>query len=630
MCGFAGIYQKNGITEEDRETLGQMSESIRFRGPDENSIVFEDKMAFAFRRLSIIDLSSGSQPKKEDDGALEGVFNGEIYNYRELREELDGENFETNSELEVMLKLYRREGEAFIKKLRGMFAIAFYDKKAGKLILARDPFGIKPLYYRLTEEGITFASEAKAFLFDKEYTSFATKKELVQHYFTYQYMPAKEFSGGLSILPAGHWLTFDLASGDIKTERYFNPLFKPNSELSYEAKKDLVREVLTESVKYHMISDVPVGTFLSSGVDSAVITALASKINPGIKAFTVAFGVKEYSEIDDASAITKHLDVEHIKVICDAQDFKNAFERVVWSLDFPVADPSTVAIYLVCREAARHLKVVLSGEGADEIFGGYKIYDESRFSSKIFALPAPIKAVLAFLARVLPDHVKGKNLLYRGTTPLEKRYVGNAFVFAEKEKKSFLNTFDPKLHFSDPVQKIFAEAKENGLTPMQKMQYCDLHTWIRGDILVKGDRLSMANSLEVRVPFLDKEVFRVASELSDGDKLSHGTTKFILRDAFHDLIDEATFMRPKLGYPVPVRKWLRGEELYPWAREIIEHMTCEEYINKDAALRMLEDHKEGRADNYRKLWTILVFITWWRLYVTDAENTRRRILAGDL
>ncbi|MBR2616043.1 MAG: asparagine synthase (glutamine-hydrolyzing) [Clostridia bacterium] len=629
MCGFAGMFSPAGLSEECHSSLKGMSQAIRYRGPDENSLVFEEKIAFAFRRLSIIDLSGGSQPKESDDKRLLGVFNGEIYNYRELKETLPEEHFETASELEIMLKLYRKNGEQFISSLRGMFSIAFYDRENETLLLARDPFGIKPLYYRITEKGVTFASEAKAFLFDPDKPTFKTRDDLVQHYFTYQYMPTKSFSDGLSILPAGHYMVYDGKTGTARIEQYFDPMFRPSRERTYEEKKALLRETLTESVKYHMISDVPVGTFLSSGIDSAIITALSSKINPGIKAFTVAFGVKDYSEIDDAHAITRHLDVDHIKVVRGVEDFKEAFEKVVWSLDFPVADPSTVAIYLVCQEAARHLKVVLSGEGADELFGGYKIYDESRFSSKIYGLPRPLRSVLAWLARVLPDNVKGKNLLYRGTTPLEERYVGNAFIFSEKEKKKFLNTFDPDLRFFEPEKEIYAHAAECGLSPMHKMQYVDMRSWIRGDILVKGDRLSMYHSLEVRVPFLDKEVFRVAETLCEEDKLSHGTTKFILRDAFRDLVDEATFLRPKLGYPVPVRAWLKNE-LYGWARDILGNMTCTDYINRDAALRMLEDHREGKADNYRKLWTILVFATWYRMMVTDPDTTRRRVLDGEL
>ncbi len=630
MCGFAGVFHPEGLVEEDRKMLSCMSEAIRFRGPDEESLVAEEKIAFAFRRLSIIDLEGGSQPKESADGVVKGVFNGEIYNYRELKEEyLGGEEFQTDSELEIMLKLYRLKGEGFIRLLRGMYAIAFYDRNADTLFLGRDPFGIKPLYYRLTEEGITFCSEAKAFLFDPTLETFKTRDDLVQHYFTYQYMPTKDFSSGLSILPAGHYLIYDGKSKKCRIERYFDPMFCPDKEKSYEEKKAEVRSVLTESVKYHMISDVPVGTFLSSGIDSAIVTALASQLNPGIKAFTVAFGVKDYSEIDDATAISRHLDVEHIKVVRGVEDFKEAFEKVVWSLDFPVADPSTVAIYLVCQEAAKHLKVVLSGEGADELFGGYKVYDESRFSAKIFGLPKALKSILAWLASVLPDCVKGKNLLYRGTTPLEDRYIGNAFIFKEEEKKAFLKTYDPAVRFYQPEREIYAHAKECGLSPMLQMQYVDMRSWMRGDILVKGDRLSMYHSLEVRVPFLDREVFRVAASLCDDEKLKKGTTKFILRDAFRDLVDEATFLRPKLGYPVPVRAWLK-DELYPWAKEILENMTCTEYIDRAAALRLLEDHKEGRADNYRKLWTLLVFVTWYRLNVSDREGTKLRVLNGEI
>ena len=292
MCGFAGLFKPGGLLTEDQTELEQMSQAIRFRGPDENSLVAEDKIAFAFRRLSIIDLSGGSQPKETDDKSVCGVFNGEIYNYRELRDTLADETFTTNSELEIMLKLYRVHGEEFISLLRGMFAIAFYDREKERIFLGRDPFGIKPLYYRVTDDGITFASEAKAFLFDPSYADFRTKDELVQHYFTYQYMPTKSFSDGLNILPAGHYLTYDAKTRLVRVERFFDPMFRADREMDYEAKKTLLRETLTESVRYHMISDVPVGTFLSSGIDSAIVTAISSKINPGIKAFTVAFGVK--------------------------------------------------------------------------------------------------------------------------------------------------------------------------------------------------------------------------------------------------------------------------------------------------------------------------------------------------
>ncbi|MBE6591945.1 MAG: asparagine synthase (glutamine-hydrolyzing) [Ruminococcaceae bacterium] len=624
MCGFAGM-----INDNNPAALEKMSLAIRHRGPDDSKLFQTEGYMVAFRRLSIIDLEKGSQPFSEGD--IVGVFNGEIYNYLQLQAELkeQGESFVTNSEIEVLCKLYKKEGIDFVKRLRGMFAFAIYDQAQKKLALGRDRFGIKPLYYLDHGDSLLFSGEMKAFLFDEGFSGFKVSEELLQHYFTFQYVPEPQTMGGATALEAGTVALYDAKTKKLEIKRYFDPMFKPDKTLSFEDKAKRLREVLTESVKAHMISDVPVGTFLSSGIDSAIITSIASKLSPGIKAFTVAFAEKDYSEIDDAAAIAKHLDVEHIKLIADAEDFKNAFEKVVWHLDSPVADPSTVAIYLICQEAARHLKVILSGEGSDELFGGYRVYDEQRHSGKIGALPGFMKSFLAWLANLLPEGTKGKNLILRGTTPLEQRYVGNAFVFPEKAKPAVLKTYSKDVHFSSLTAPYYQRANEAGLSSMLKMQYLDMNTWIRGDILVKGDRLAMAHSLEARVPFLDREVFDFASTLCDDDKLKKGTTKYILRYAFSDMVDEATFMRPKKGYPVPVRKWLKNE-LYSWAKEIIESSTADDYINKQGALKLLEDHKNNVSDNYRKLWVILVFITWYRLYVTDAEKSRARVLKGEL
>jgi len=617
LCGFAGIYKKGGICDTDRISAEKMSETICHRGPDEDKKTTSEKLILAFRRLSIIDLEGGTQPFELNDRFM-GVFNGEIYNYRELRKELlnDGVTFSTNSEIEVILNLFAKEGPSFINKLRGMFALAFYDKQEDKLMLGRDPFGIKPLYYRISDEGVVFGSEMKIFNSLEGFEGYKIDTKLLQHYFSYQFAPGLKTLGGIDLLPSGSYMFFDNKTGKHETVKYFDPMFTPvkKNEKSFESRAAELRSVLEESVKYHMISDVPVGTFLSSGVDSAIITALSAKLSPGLKAYTVAFGVKEYSEIDDASKIAQHIDVEHIKLVAGVEDFKEAFPKVVYHLDSPVADPSTVAIYLICREAAKDLKVVLSGEGADELFGGYRIYDEQRWSRRIYALPGFIKGLLARLAEALPENAKGKNLIMRGVTPLEKRYIGNAFIFTEEEKKKFLKTYSPDVHFSDVTKDIYERAKAHSLSPMATMQYVDMNTWIRSDILVKGDRLSMAHALEVRVPFLDKEVFKFASTLADEEKLRKGTTKYILRYAFRDIIDEETFMRPKLGYPVPVRKWLKNE-LYDWAKEIIENSPVDDYIVKSEVLKMLDDHRDGTKDNYRKLWTILVFCEWYKQYM---------------
>ena len=615
MCGFVGMFKKSPLSESEKEIVTKMSETMAYRGPDEGKMLFFENLVLAFRRLSIIDLEKGSQPFEYGERFV-GIFNGEIYNYRELRAQLieKGYEFKTNSEIEVMLTLYSVEGESFINKLRGMFAFSFYDKEKNTVMLGRDPFGIKPLYYIEREGQVYFSSESKVFYLDPALDKTLIDEEQLQHYFTYQYIPEPStLHPEIRILPAGSYMMLDFsAEREVRVEKYYTPTFTPVKSDDFEKRAEELREIIETSVKYHMISDVDVGTFLSGGIDSAVITATASKLNPGIKAFTVAFGEKEYSEIDEASGIARHLDVEHIKLVAGLEDFKRAFDKVVYHLDFPVADPSTMAIYLICEEAARHLKVVLSGEGSDELFGGYKVYGETLTSDKINALPSLIKAPLSFASKILPEGVKGKALLYRGTTPLEKRYVGNAFIFDEKEKKKILKTASDRVHFSDLTKDIYADVQ--GLPGITKMQYVDMNTWLRGDILVKGDRLSMAHSLEVRVPFLDKEVFEFARKLHTEDKLSHGTTKYIFRHAFRDLVNPETVMRPKLGYPVPVRKWLKNE-LYDWAKDIITNSSADAYIDKKEALRMLDAHREGREDNYRKLWVVLVFMRWYDLFV---------------
>lgn len=628
MCGFVGMFNKD--PKDNNETLLQeMSKTIRHRGPDDSQYIVKDGFCVAFRRLSIIDLDNGAQPYTSPDGRFTAVFNGEIYNYRDLRQPLidEGQTFATNSEIEVIVALYRKYGDEFITMLRGMYAILIYDSEEKTVFAGRDPFGIKPLYYRVTESGVMFASEMKAFLFDETMGGFKVDESLLQHYFTFQYVPEpKTITPQISVLEASHYMKVD-AEGKVDIKRYLDLKFQTPSEESFEEKAKKLRKVLTESVKYHMISDVEVGTFLSSGIDSAIITAISSRLNPGIKALTVGFDVASYSEIDDAHEIAKHLNVDHIVLKANVEQFKNAFEKVVWHLDSPVADPSTVAIYMIAEEASKHVKVMLSGEGSDELFAGYKTYRDSLLAGRFQNAPSCVKGVCRGLSKIIPDGVKGKSFLMRAGVPLEERYVGNAFLFDEKGKKPFLKTYNPNQSFTELTRDVYAKVADRD--PLIKMQYVDISTWLKGDILVKGDRLSMAHSLEVRVPFLDKEVFKFASTLKNEDKLSHGTTKYILRYAFQDYVDPATFMRPKLGYPVPVRIWLRNE-LYEWARDIIQGSKADEYIDKAAALKLLEDHRTEKADNYRKLWSILVFITWYNMYVADADKTRGRILDGEL
>ena len=627
MCGFIGIYNKNGVSGTGKADAATMSHAIRHRGPDLDRAYGEGRAYFAFRRLSIIDLEGGAQPFVSDDGRYFAVYNGEVYNYLELREELvsRGVAFRTRSEIETLVALYENHGPSFINRLRGMFAFLIYDNKTGVLMAGRDPFGIKPLYYRETADGHVFASEMKAFLFDSGYDGFKVDPTLLQHYLTFQYVTEPDtITGDIRILPKGSYMLCD--GEHTETECYYRPVFAP-AKGSYAEKKLRLREAVERSVESHMLSDVPLGSFLSSGVDSAVITAVASKLSPGIKAFTVGFDVPGYSELEDAAAISAHLDIDHIKLQCTLKDFTDSYEKVIYHLDSPVGDPSVVAIYLISQEAARHVKVILSGEGSDELFGGYRQYATAPACDRLGRLPRFIKAPLAALARVLPPSVKGRGFLLRGLTPVEQRFVGNSFVFDELSKRRILKTFDPAVHFTDRTKDIYAQA--SGYGTLLKMQYCDLHTWLPSDILVKGDRLSMAHALEARVPYLDKEVFKAARSLCDRDKLSHDTTKYILRDTFSDLLNRETVVRPKKGYPVPVRVWLRGE-LYEWARHILAENPAEQYIDTAEALRLLELHRAGKGDYYHHIWVLLSFMTWYRLYIADAETTKRRVAEGEL
>ena len=394
-------------------------------------------------------------------------------------------------------------------------------------------------------------------------------------------------------------------------------------DIEYEQKGSLL--LIENEEELHIMEGI-VKKQNALGLNSRIIDVDETMyLQPGLNRDAIVGA--SYSEVDDAHEIAKHLNVDHIVLKGNCQQFRDAFEKVVFALDSPVADPSTVAIYMIAREAASHVKVMLSGEGSDELFAGYKTYRDSLGAGRFEDAPGFVKTACRGLSHVIPDGVKGKNFLMRAGMPLEERYVGNAFLFNEKQKKAFLKCYNPNQSYTELTRPYYDQVKDRD--PLIKMQHIDIATWLKGDILVKGDRLSMGNSLEVRVPFLDKEVFKFASTLKNSDKLQNGTTKYILRYAFQDYVDPATFMRPKLGYPVPVRVWLRNE-LYEWARDIIKNSKADAFVDTQAALKMLEDHRTGKADNYRKLWSILVFITWYRLYIAEADKTRERILRGEL
>lgn len=403
---------------------------------------------------------------------------------------------------------------------------------------------------------------------------------------------------------------------EVSIHRYFKVAFHPGTQ-SFTDYKKRTREVLDDSVNKHMRSDVPVGAFLSSGIDSTSIVALAKQYNPNIKTFTVGFEREGFSEIDIAKDTAEKLNVENIHKVITPKEFIEELPNIIWHMDDPVADPAAVPLYFVAKEASKHVKVVLSGEGADELFGGYNIYREPLALNWFNRIPAPFKRILNKFASYMPEGMKGKSYLLRGTTPLAERYIGNAKIFSEKEKERLLVNYDKGNPYTHITRHLYKEAE--GYDDSLKMQYIDIHTWLRGDILVKADRMTMAHSLELRVPFLDKEVFKVASEVPTSAKIANGTTKYVLRQAMKEIIPETILDRKKLGFPVPIRHWLKNE-LYDWAKDLINNIPTEDLFNKHVALDLLEEHASDKQDNSRKLWVVLCFMLWHSMHVESVEN----------
>ena len=577
---------------------------------------------FAHKRLAIIDVASSQEPLPYADGRYLLTFNGEIYNYIELREELIrefGAQFRTQGDGEVIVAGYHYWGEAVLERLRGMFAFVIWDREQRKAFGARDYYGIKPLHYLETPDGIYLASEKKALLpFAPSASAGDAGIDTAQlsHYLTLQYVPEpRTLHKGIHRIGSGECLTWSpTTGGGVQVRRWYQPMFRPTPVDDPQRLYARIRETLRESVRLHMRADVPVGAFLSSGIDSTAVVALAREFNPNILTFTVGYDVPGYSEIDVAQESARHLGVTTIPTVIGPQDMMDALPRIVWHLDDPVADPALVPLYFVAKKAAEHVTVVLSGEGSDEFFGGYTIYREPLSLSPVQSLPDPMQRGLRAVSRLIPQGVKGKSFLERGTTPIEERYYGNARMFTEEEKQQLLRRYDPSVRYTDVTAPIYAEVRH--LDDVTKMQYVDLYTWLRGDILVKADRISMAHSLEVRVPFLDREVFNVASTIPVELKLPprSNATKYALRQALREVVPPAIVNRPKLGFPTPTRVWLRGE-MYEWARHILATSGAGELLDLSYAMRLLDAHKRGEGDYSRKVWTVLIFCLWHAIFV---------------
>ncbi len=621
MCGFIGCVHDitQNYSDEQKQQFKQMNDIITHRGPDDDGFYYDDHIQFGFRRLSIIDIESGHQPLTYENERYWIIFNGEIYNYVELREELlkEGLSFATSSDTEVIIALYSHLKEKAVEKLRGMFAFVIWDKQEQTLYGARDPFGIKPFFYLEDGERTFFGSEKKSILLALE--NDVLNYDSLQYYLTYQFVPEPfTLSDGIKKLEPGHYFTKKIGS-KIEIKRYWKAQFKPVNKSEADFIKE-IKDVLYDSVEKHMRSDVPVGSFLSGGIDSSIIASIAKEYHPAIKTFSVGFERDGFSEIDVAKETAEKLGVENISYVITPEEYMNEVPKIMWHMDDPLADPACVPLYFVAREARKHVTVVLSGEGADELFGGYNIYREPQSLEVFNKIPRIGKVLLKGIANMMPEGMKGKSFIERGITPMEERYIGNAKMFTEEEKRDLLNVYREGLDFTDITKPLYNESR--GYDPVDRMQYIDIHTWMRGDILLKADRVTMAHSLELRVPFLDKEVFEVASKIPTSLKTAHGTTKYILRKAAEGIVPAHVLDRKKLGFPVPIRHWLKNE-MNDWAKKIIRESNTDHLLNKTYVLRLLEDHCQGKADNSRKIWTVLMFMVWHQVYVEDVYSFQR-------
>ena len=628
MCGLLGLIAAQQRAGEYAPAIEGALHCMRHRGPDDAGTWHDDHVVFGFNRLSIIDLSHSHQPLQwgpdEEPNRYALAFNGEIYNYVELREELQaaGYTFNTEGDSETIVVGFHHWGQEVVEHLRGMFAFGIWDSQKEELFLARDQFGIKPMYYATSTAGTVFASEKKCILSMADALEISTELDVraLAHYTDLQYVPEPEsLHKAIRRVESGCFAAVK-PGGELKQERWFEPRFPVRKVAAGDEDKvfQKIAEALEDSVAKHMRADVTVGSFLSGGIDSTAIATLAKRHNPDLLTFTTGFEREGYSEVDVAAESAAAIGAEHIVKVVSPEEYAAAVPKIIWYLDDPVADPSLVPLYFVAAEARKHVKVVLSGEGADELFGGYTIYKEPLSLAPFEKVPSPINGVLAKLGAALPDGMRGKSLLERGTMPLEDRYYGNARSFNYQQLERVLRHVRPEWDHREVTAPIYA--KSRNMDPVARMQHLDLFTWMRGDILVKADKITMANSLELRVPFLDKVVFEAAESLPTDLKISHGTTKYALRKAMERIVPAHVLHRKKLGFPVPMRHWLAGDELYSWARENIEASQTDDLINKAEVLKMLDEHRVSMntgsgPDHSRRLWTVIAFMIWHGIFV---------------
>lgn len=610
MCGFCGFSDKKSI-ENKKKIIKSMSDRIIHRGPDSDGYYVDKSVAMGFRRLSIIDLKGGNQPLYNEDDSIVVMFNGEIYNFMELRKELIdlGHTFKTNSDTEVIVHGYEEYNKDIFNKLRGMFAIFIYDKNNKEIICARDCFGIKPLYYYFDNNLFMVGSEIKSFLSHPDFKKELNNKVLGL-YLSYGTNHLEEtFFKYTKKLKPGHFLTFK--DGVVKTNTYFKLEYKKEKN-SYKYYENLVKETLEDSIKYHQISDVEVGSYLSGGVDSSYVVSVA-KPN---KTFTVGFSGKGFSEIEYAKSLSDYFKVNHYSKVISGDEFFDILPTIQYHTDEPSANVSTVPLYFLSKLARSQVKVVLSGEGADEMFGGYNEYNDSIGEKLYLSLPLFIRRGIARIIKPLP-YFKGKHTLEKYGKDISKRYYNKTEMFLPNEikevlKEEYISDITPY----DLCKPYHDETKkENDI--LRKM-YIDLNFWLPNDILLKADKMSMANSVELRVPFLDKKVWNLSSKLPTKYMVHKNQTKYIFRQVAEQVIPKEWAKRKKLGFPVPFGNWITEEKYYKKVKTMFNKDFVSTFFNKEKINEMLDNHYNNVSRNGKKIYTIYTFLIWYeRFFITE-------------
>ncbi len=610
MCGFVGF---TGMTNDRERDLSRMMDRIVHRGPDMGGMYFDRDVALGFRRLSILDLSeAGAQPMKSEDGNVVVVFNGEIYNFQSLRAELEaqGHTFHCGADTEVLVHGYEEWGDDLVYRLRGMYAFVIWDKQRRRLMGARDIFGIKPFYYYpIADGGMIFGSEIKSFLDHPKFVKEVNPDALLP-YLTLQYSATEEtFFKGVYKLPAAHYFT--LEDGKMTVKRYWDCTFR-EQRTDFETCAEKLDGVVHESVAAHRIADVEVGAFLSGGVDSSYIAACLMPDDT----FSVGFEQHKFNETNYAAELSEKLGITNIRKLITADECFDAFSDIQYHMDEPQSNPSSVPLWFLAKHAREHVTVVLSGEGADELFAGYEWYGDTPAMEKFKKTPLGVRRAAASVAKHLP-YFKGKNFLLKCSERPEDYFLGQALVFPEAEAAAVVKPkYSHGPHPHEMAAKYYARVKD--ADEVTKKQYLDMNMWLPGDILLKADKMCMAHSLELRVPFLDKEVMAFAGTVPTDYRIQGTHTKVVFRHAANKSLPDEWANRPKKGFPVPIRFWLREQKYYDIVKGYFTAPYASEFFDTDALMKLLDDHFHEKANNQRKIWTVFTFLVWYeRFFVKE-------------